>query len=70
MRLLRIDGEECFSLVEFTGQDRPPYAILSHTWGPDHEEVTFNNLVNNTGRDKVGYNKIKFCGNQAARDGL
>jgi hypothetical protein len=70
MRLLRNDGEGHFSLVEYTGQDIPPYAILSHTWGPDHQEVTFQDITNKTGRDKDGFQKIWFCGNQAARDGL
>lgn len=38
MRLLQIEG---FSLVESFGNDIPQYAILSHTWGANHEEVTF-----------------------------
>lgn len=70
MRLLRIDGEDRFSLVGFTGQDVPPYAILSHTWGPDHEEVTFQDVINNRGREKAGYDKIRFCQRQATNDGL
>jgi hypothetical protein len=70
MRLLRNNDYGHFSLVEYTGQDIPPYAILSHTWGPDHLEVTFSDITNNTGRDKDGYRKIRFCGDQAAKDGL
>jgi hypothetical protein len=59
MRLLRIDvGEDRFSLVEFTSEDIPPYAILSHTWGPDHEEVTYQDDIHNTGINKAGYEKI------------
>lgn len=34
------------------------------------EEVTFGDLLNGTGKDKLGYKKILFCGEQAARDGL
>lgn len=70
MRLLkrRNDGE--FSLTEFYNDDIPPYAILSHTWGVDGEEVTFKDLTENTGKDKAGYSKIRFCGKQAASDGL
>ncbi len=26
------------------GEDIPPYEILSHTWGPDGEEVTFQDI--------------------------
>jgi hypothetical protein len=46
------------------------YAILSHTWGEDSDEVTFKDIHDGSGRDKAGYDKIKFCGEQAARDGL
>tara|TARA_R110002003_G_scaffold699_2_gene21082 strand:- start:2349 stop:3077 length:729 start_codon:yes stop_codon:yes gene_type:complete len=47
-----------------------PYAILSHTWGADGEEVTFEDLANGTGKAKPGYRKIKFCGEQVRQDGL
>lgn len=47
-----------------------PYAILSHTWGKDEEEVSFEDLAKNSGKDKDGYNKIQLCGEQAKRDGL
>ncbi|KAF2193440.1 TPR-like protein [Zopfia rhizophila CBS 207.26] len=58
-----------FSLVEHVGHI-PPYAILSHTWGADHDEVTFKDIVENTGQSKAGYKKLRFCGKQAANDGL
>ncbi|KAK5311180.1 hypothetical protein LTR93_011809 [Exophiala xenobiotica] len=48
----------------------PPYAILSHRWENDNQEVTYGDMVKHLGRDKAGYNKIKFCGAQATRDGL
>jgi hypothetical protein len=44
------------------------YAILLHTWGA--EEATFEDLQNGTGAKKAGYKKIRFCGEQAKRDGL
>ncbi|KAG9197705.1 hypothetical protein G6514_001132, partial [Epicoccum nigrum] len=47
-----------------------PYAILSHTWGTDEEEVSFEDLAKNSGKDKAGYRKIQLCGEQARRDGL
>ena len=47
-----------------------PYAILSHTWGADEEEVSFEDLAKNSGKDKDGYKKIQLCGEQAKRDGL
>ncbi|PVH67344.1 HET-domain-containing protein, partial [Cadophora sp. DSE1049] len=48
----------------------PNYAILSHTWGTDTEEVTFRDMTDGTGKDKTGYSKIRFCGEQARHDGL
>jgi hypothetical protein len=70
MRLLRIEEDDGFSLVEFFGRNIPPYAILSHTWGADHEEVTFTDLIEGTGKSKAGYCKLTFCGKQAAKDNL
>jgi hypothetical protein len=70
MRLLKrqVSGE--FGLTEFFGNKIPPYAILSHTWGAEGEEVTFKDLIENTGNNKAGYGKIRFCGEQAAIDDL
>ncbi|XPS91100.1 hypothetical protein M3J09_000523 [Ascochyta lentis] len=70
MRLLKLLDDGALSLVEFTGSDIPPYATLSHTWGPDYEEVTFNDLDKGTGRNKIGYRKLTFCAKQAEQDGL
>ena len=70
MRLLQLDDGGRVSLVEFVGKNIPRYAVLSHTWGPDHEEVTFKDLMDSTGSGKAGYRKIHFCTTQAARDGL
>src|SRR5436189_404821 len=72
MRLLRRSkpGEFSFS-KNFVGNDTiPPYAILSHTWGADSTEVTFEDLTNGTGKDKPGYEKIRFCGERAGQDDL
>jgi hypothetical protein len=70
MRLLRIKDNGEFSLVERKGSDVPPYAILSHRWGPDREEVTYEDLIRNTGKKKAGYRKLTFCAEQASRDDL
>jgi len=71
MRLLRRSNTGEFSLTEdlVGGEAIPPYAILSHTWGVD-TEVSFEDLTNGTGNDKPGYDKIRFCGEQARQDGL
>ncbi|KAF2245405.1 HET-domain-containing protein [Trematosphaeria pertusa] len=34
------------------------------------EEVTLEDLTNGTGKDKPGYEKVRFCGEQTARDDL
>jgi len=70
MRLLRLEDDGEFSLVEFVSKNIPRYAVLSHTWGADDEEVTFKDLVDGAGKSKAGYKKIRFCGKQAANDDL
>jgi len=70
MRLLRIEDDGNFSLVERIGNNIPRYAVLSHTWGADEEEVTFRELLDGTGKTKAGYRKIRFCGKQAVNDNL
>jgi len=69
MRLLEILSNGDFRLTEKPfDDDIPSYAILSHTWGS--QEITFKDMANDSGRSKIGYEKIKFCRDQAARDGL
>lgn len=70
MRLLEIKAGGEFSLTEFIGNNIPPCAILSHTWGSVDEEVNFRDLVDHTGKDKVGYAKIQFCGRRATTNDL
>ena len=71
MRLLLHSNTGEFSLTtDLVGDDTiPPYAILSHTW-KEGEEATFKDLMDGTGKSKTGYDKIRFCGQQAKRDGL
>lgn len=70
MRLLKSNSDDSFSLTEFTGLEIPNYAILSHTWGADTEEVTFRDVKDATNSSKNGYEKLRFCAKQAASDGL
>jgi hypothetical protein len=67
MRLLQYNNDGEFSLTQFF-DDIPLYAILSHTWGL--EEVTFKDMMEGKGTSKAGVDKIRFCGEQAKRDGL
>jgi hypothetical protein len=71
MRLLECNNDSEFSLTKDFGRGKiPEYATLSHTWGADIEEVTYRDLIDGTGKNKVGYEKIRFCGEQARHDGL
>ena len=69
MRLLKREGPGDFRLTpKLSDRNIPPYAILSHTWGCD--EVTFEDLEQGIAGSRVGYQKIIFCGEQAAGDKL
>ena len=69
-RLLERNSTSEFSLTkDFVGDDVPQYAILSHTWEAD-AEVTFKDLMDGTGKSKLGYDKIRFCAEQARRDSM
>lgn len=73
MRLLKIRDDGTVTLTrDLVGDnDRVPrYAILSHIWQQDDQEVTFDDIIHNTGTDKAGYNKIRFCAQQAIKDKL
>jgi Heterokaryon incompatibility protein (HET) len=68
MRLLKLVGPGDFSLVQVPTHNDLPYTILSHTWTPG-QEVTYQELISGSGKSKAGYEKIKFCGEQATKDG-
>jgi hypothetical protein len=76
MRLLKYGEDGCLTMTSFDQNAIPHYAILSHTWGADAGEVTFADLANGDGkhkpdyRKKLGYKKIRFCGEQTQQDGL
>jgi nucleoside-triphosphatase THEP1 len=79
MRLLRCKPNDKSGDIDlvFTKDlitDIPPYAVLSHTWGEDDEEVTYqdvkDNLKDERVQNKPGYQKILFCGTKAQKDGL
>jgi hypothetical protein len=70
MRLLRREHDGQYILTTFDSGAIPRYAILSHTWGAATDEVTFRDFIENKYKDKVGFNKIRFCADQALKDGL
>jgi hypothetical protein len=62
MRLLNVNT---LVLKEFIDSDRPPYVILSHTWGA--EEVSLQMLHTAKVKTLAGYEKIRnFCCQGAA----
>ncbi|KAI0008105.1 HET-domain-containing protein [Xylariaceae sp. FL0662B] len=64
MRLLNVDTRQ---LEEFVGEERPHYAILSHTWG--RHEVTFHDLLRSDVETHEGYAKLHGCCQRARNDG-
>jgi hypothetical protein len=62
MRLLKYEDDGQLTITNFADNAIPPYAIPSHTWGADTEEVTFADLRKGDGNDKPGYKKMRFCG--------
>ena len=64
MRLLEYDEDGELIITNFDDNELPPYAILSHRWGEDAEEVTFEDVARNAGKGKSGYRKIQLCGEQ------
>lgn len=70
MRLLQANTDGSLSLTMFAANRIPPYAILSHRWEADDQEVTFQDLADGTASSKRGYRKIQFCAKQAEQDGI
>ncbi|GIZ38905.1 hypothetical protein CKM354_000230400 [Cercospora kikuchii] len=70
MHLLSLDEHGELSLGTYDEDKCPPYAILSHTWYADEDEVNYNDVIDGRGKTKPGRDKIMFCGNQARKDDL
>ena len=71
MHLLKRNHDRNFSLHSFRKGQIPRYAILSHTWGlGEDDEVTYDDIVRKAGKSKPGYQKLRFCGDQAAHHSL
>lgn len=57
-------------MINCTSRNIPPYAILSHTWMGDDDEVSYEDWSASIAESKAGYAKIRSCAEQAVRDGL
>ena len=78
---MRLINARTGELKEFNEDERPPYAILSHTWGTKRDEITLQQAAKYHKRIKKhryrtavssrsGYDKIKGCCRQALIDGI
>src|ERR1700761_372533 len=70
MRLLQLNDYPSFSFAEFAEDEIPRYAILSHTWGRDGDEITYKDIIDGIGSGKAGYKKLHFSAVQAKNDEL
>jgi hypothetical protein len=71
MRLLEFSSGDDLTLTsDFSPNEIPQYAILSHTWGGPEDKVTLQDVVAKREKEKPGYQKIVFGGRQARSDGL
>ena len=68
---MRLLDTKTLTVREFQSEDDyPPYAILSHTWGPPDQECTLQSMAEPSVSSRSGYIKIKYCCEQARKDGL
>lgn len=69
---MRLLNTKTLEIHEFLGdiesQQFPRYAILSHTWAD--EECSLRDMSLPDVNQKAGFKKIKFCCEQAVKDGL
>jgi hypothetical protein len=67
---MRLLNTSTMKLVEFLGDEIPPYAILSHTW--QVKEILFKDMINLNWNWKHmnAFRKIQGSCEQALRDGL
>jgi hypothetical protein len=63
---MRLIHTVTLKLHEFFGENIPPYAILSHTWG--ESEVSFQEMQSGDVNSKAGYDKTRRCCEIAAAD--
>lgn len=74
MRLLKYDTLSAkWHIDDFTGRPVPFYAILSHTWSPDDERVTFEKVSSLSVASRADLwwdRKLHFTREKATEDGL
>ncbi|KAK7975764.1 purine and uridine phosphorylase [Apiospora arundinis] len=79
---MRLLDTSTLALITKNDNDLPPYAILSHTWGKDEEEVTFEDIKHRMAyqsvhsswlgrsiRQKPGFSKVRDSAALAKAEG-
>lgn len=72
MRLLNCGADGGFFDIK-SGSRAPFYAILSHLWGSEFDEILYRDILEDRARSKngtSGYQKLQFCQDWAKLDGL
>ncbi|KAI8948231.1 hypothetical protein F4801DRAFT_581651 [Xylaria longipes] len=69
VRLINVHTKSLEDFIDDT-KPTPPYAILSHTWGPDHEEISFQDLQADEMKTGPGREKFEACCAHAILDDL
>ncbi|CAK7203901.1 hypothetical protein SEUCBS139899_006651 [Sporothrix eucalyptigena] len=72
MHLLHYDSGK-ITLVKNVNTSNTDYAILSHTWGDDAQEVLFEDMAQDNfdrAKSKTGFEKVRFCVEHAKGAGL
>ena len=67
---MRLLNSSTLRLVDCSANRIPKYAILSHTWREDEDEVLFTDMEKGSAESKAGYQKLRYACKQAAAAGL
>lgn len=65
---MRLINTQTLNIEEVHGDCEEDYAILSHTWG--QEECSLQDMSSPDVVRQQGYRKIKYCCEQAVKDGF
>jgi hypothetical protein len=67
---MRLINASTLKLESFADNAIPEYAALSHTWGKEADEVSFQEMQSSDGPQKPGWGKIEYSCKQALSDRL
>lgn len=67
---MRLLNSSTLRLLDCSPNKIPSYAILSHTWREDGDEVLFADMERDSAKSNAGYHKIRDACKQAAAAGL